>query len=525
LSIALFLTVQGAEYFASLDPPSQCVGPRVRYSWTDLTPQQQQDYVNTIDKMKTSQITLSEYKTLSLYDLFTEMHNENACQWHSSSYFFVVHRYFLWKFESAVQFIARAYGSSFNPPIVDPCSVTVPYWNWEVDFQNLASSAIFNPKLFGPPPPATRKTIVTSGAFANWPAPYLQVLERQFNSVWNNQASGVATLMRDIVNHAEYSSYSKTIYGAHGIPHMYIGQQMQTMYSPSDPLFWSHHSNIDRLFALWQDCHDYEVYNETSITSDLYSPYSPPGTTCTGSPDYGLDTPMPFYYQGGHILPFPEFPTPRQVYFMGNSPNDTGYDGIYFRYGNDLIVQNYISDNNNVYFCEANIVGWNLVNQSPDNTKRGFSSSNSTSSFNSSNLLSTLEFLQNSLNIAEDAGLSGLDVLNFIADLECQTSTQREVTEQLEMWIIMEGSQLSWYDRSCDNTSAIFCANNPNNTLCETSYSFDLADKRERAETQYMMIIAVVEGVVIVLLLIIIVVSFIRSKRVDDPDGYTSFSQ
>ena len=31
---------------------------------------------------------------------------------------------------------------------------------------------------------------------------------------------------------------------------------MSTMHSPQDPLFFSHHCFIDKLWSVWQDCHD-----------------------------------------------------------------------------------------------------------------------------------------------------------------------------------------------------------------------------------------------------------------------------
>merc|ERR1719421_1353367 len=33
---------------------------------------------------------------------------------------------------------------------------------------------------------------------------------------------------------------------------------MGGMNSPSDPLFWSHHAFIDKIWGIWQDCHGYD---------------------------------------------------------------------------------------------------------------------------------------------------------------------------------------------------------------------------------------------------------------------------
>ena len=38
----------------------------------------------------------------------------------------------------------------------------------------------------------------------------------------------------------------------HNSTHRYVGGQMRSTASPTDPLFWLHHANIDRLWSIWQ---------------------------------------------------------------------------------------------------------------------------------------------------------------------------------------------------------------------------------------------------------------------------------
>ncbi|KAJ2767415.1 hypothetical protein IWQ56_003343, partial [Coemansia nantahalensis] len=38
----------------------------------------------------------------------------------------------------------------------------------------------------------------------------------------------------------------------HGVVHLSVGGNMNTMYSPTDAIFWPHHGNIDRLYSQWQ---------------------------------------------------------------------------------------------------------------------------------------------------------------------------------------------------------------------------------------------------------------------------------
>jgi len=59
---------------------------------------------------------------------------------------------------------------------------------------------------------------------------------------------------------------------------------MASMSSPTDPPFFCHHSQIDRLWALWQDCYGFSSVPNTQITPTIYNDQ--------GNPAFALDTPM-----------------------------------------------------------------------------------------------------------------------------------------------------------------------------------------------------------------------------------------
>ena len=73
----------------------------------------------------------------------------------------------------------------------------------------------------------------------------------------------------------------------HARPHGCIGGNMATYFSPDDPVFYLHHTFVDYVWALWQDCHDLEKSTSTSafngvLTQPLsLSPYT--STTYTTS--------------------------------------------------------------------------------------------------------------------------------------------------------------------------------------------------------------------------------------------------
>jgi len=329
--------------------------------------------------------------------------------------------------------------------------------------------------------------------------------------------------MNYIVQNPGYLDYSTTVYGSHGMVHNYISDQMATMYSPSDPLFWSHHSNIERLYCIWQDCYDYESIDPDDLTDTQYTAY-PPNTICSGSPNYDIDTEMPYFYQGEKTLMISNFPNPRDLHSCG-SVGKPGYDNLWVIYGSDIMVQNLESDPNDEPYCKANQVGWSIVNQpAPGETQskrkvKRTLSSNATFS-NASNEEYTLDFLAYHLAAAAEAGLSGVDVLEYIADIECMASPQREIDDQLEKWIIMEGGELSWYDRRCDNSSARFCSANPDHPLCYEEEEEEV-EKLEKSESN-LLIVVIGEGVIIGILLILVVVVYISKKTPTSPDNYAS---
>jgi len=104
------------------------------------------------------------------------------------------------------------------------------------------------------------------------------------------------------------------------------------MASPDDPLFWMHHANIDRIWAMWQDCYDYD--KATTITDTIF-PASWNITKKTDSKTVTLDDPMPYMWQSLNpadtATRFKPVPTPRQILSMGTATTP-GFNGIYYRY-------------------------------------------------------------------------------------------------------------------------------------------------------------------------------------------------
>jgi tyrosinase len=82
---------------------------RERRSWNDLSCDEQSEYVNAVQQLKSN----------GIYDHFVQTHIDWQEQSHGVPEFLPWHRYFIYQFESALR-------------TVSPC-ITLPYWDWERD--------------------------------------------------------------------------------------------------------------------------------------------------------------------------------------------------------------------------------------------------------------------------------------------------------------------------------------------------------------------------------------------------------
>jgi tyrosinase len=80
--------------------------------------------------------------------------------------------------------------------------------------------------------------------------------------------------------------------GMHNLVHLWVGGNNGTMLpgsSPNDPVFFLHHSNIDRLWSFWQHTHTTEDFPHVPKT-----PFYAPTTPLPGWPGQSLNEPMVF---------------------------------------------------------------------------------------------------------------------------------------------------------------------------------------------------------------------------------------
>jgi tyrosinase len=145
-----------------------------------------------------------------------DIHANSVHQMHSNPRFLPWHRIYLLRMEELLQ-------------MVDP-TVCLPYWKSSEEQAFPAWLFGFTPtvNLMGGPHTVTRNI----GAFANLPG-----------------AVAVATVM----GNTTFNDFGQALEGIHNSGHVWVGGSMGgVLTAPTDPVFWMHHAEIDRIWAEWQ---------------------------------------------------------------------------------------------------------------------------------------------------------------------------------------------------------------------------------------------------------------------------------
>src|SRR5579859_6351808 len=73
------------------------------------------------------------------------------------------------------------------------------------------------------------------------------------------------TIQSTVMNRNDYRSFTLALegakpYGAHNLVHMWMNGTMSDVpVAPADPMFWMHHAEIDRIWAIWAQAHPGQV--------------------------------------------------------------------------------------------------------------------------------------------------------------------------------------------------------------------------------------------------------------------------
>jgi tyrosinase len=286
--------------------------PRVRKNIRNLTNNERKDYVDAVLKLKKTKSPYDD--SLSYYDQFVAWHvTLNLCEFgqplpmqmgHGSPIFLPWHRVFTLLFETALRQVSGK-------------SITVPYWEW-VTTPDHDKAVVFADDFMGGAGDPMDNYAVKTGPFrkgkwklkvdppgTRW-APYAtNYLTRYLGMTpfpLPTQADVdlmMSTTVYDIPPYDHTStfgaSFRNTLEGNRGdgppltmectedgtmpIPiggsalhngiHAWVGGPftngtMVLPTSPSDPVFFLHHSQVDRLWANWQEQHGVDTYEPQS---------------------------------------------------------------------------------------------------------------------------------------------------------------------------------------------------------------------------------------------------------------------
>ncbi|KAA8893710.1 hypothetical protein FN846DRAFT_913731 [Sphaerosporella brunnea] len=303
---------------------------RVRKEWRQLTIPERLDYIRAVKCMHETPGIYRDLipSSMTLFEDFAGVHKQQTPYIHWESQFLPWHRYFLWTWENALRKQCDYEGA-------------IPYWDYALDAppNNLKESPIFDPEHgFGgdgfklkdpfypliPPgmPPGSGGGCQQDGPFADWTLHIARgnltgprddrCLTRSINDKvsrdWCTRATEEVIKRQpnyqSLYQNMQGASIQYTQYfGLHLCGHFIVagpGAGADVYIGSTDPLFFPHHANLDRIWWEWQS-KDLE-----KRVKDMSGPLRPPldrfpGSNYTGFPTG--DITMDWYLDVGRLAP------------------------------------------------------------------------------------------------------------------------------------------------------------------------------------------------------------------------------
>jgi tyrosinase len=191
------------------------------------------------------------------YGYFSGLHGLPLPQWcnvnsHGTLTFVHWHRAYLWRFETAL----RATGHD----------VMLPWWDW-VNVRDIPPIYAEENDANGDPNPlnsarVSQRARDEGAAGAAGPRDRRAVYLSQFDKTFREpgQLGGaLATadqIDRDsggVLSLDDFESFTGELENIHGDVHIWVGGHMTDIpFAAFDPIFWAHHTQIDRIWRMWQ---------------------------------------------------------------------------------------------------------------------------------------------------------------------------------------------------------------------------------------------------------------------------------
>ena len=179
---------------------------------------------------------------------------------HGTDNFLTWHRPYIYQYEQRLQDI-------------DP-EVTVPYWDW-TDSESIAN---------GIPQAFLDETYVDPETGETKPNPLRKWKDLQQQPSgdpsgtcgWDNypdtlrdadsssELDDLRLLVEEALEEDQFLDFTRALENPHNRLHVWVNGTMSTFQSSYDPIFWSHHANVDRQFWQWQ-----KLYGNASIPNSV----------------------------------------------------------------------------------------------------------------------------------------------------------------------------------------------------------------------------------------------------------------
>ncbi|QRW03673.1 tyrosinase [Ceratobasidium sp. AG-Ba] len=239
-----------------------CTNPAVRKEYRTLSIAEKTEFVRALKCLGNlphgSKLTKTRIAggislintTSSLYDDWVYLHMDSNVKTHVTALFFPWHRWYI---------------DAFEKDLKDKCQFkgTIPYWDFTKDVKNIPASPIFESnRTYGLGTWGTEANDwhVPDGAFADtiraYPVPH--TIRREWtpqpfrkNYIFPFEYPDKDKYATDLLLLLKQSS--PRAQGLHNAMHLSIGGDMSDPSpTPSDPLFWVYHAQLDRIWAKWQ---------------------------------------------------------------------------------------------------------------------------------------------------------------------------------------------------------------------------------------------------------------------------------
>eukprot|EP00486_Rosalina_sp_Unknown_P016199 CAMPEP_0201578540 /NCGR_PEP_ID=MMETSP0190_2-20130828/25452_1 /ASSEMBLY_ACC=CAM_ASM_000263 /TAXON_ID=37353 /ORGANISM="Rosalina sp." /LENGTH=460 /DNA_ID=CAMNT_0048011829 /DNA_START=219 /DNA_END=1598 /DNA_ORIENTATION=+ len=266
-------------------PGVDCCANRCRKSWDSLSQSERNVYISGFkqlaDKGVIQELSYSHYAS-------AEHSGWKDSTFFSNEYFLPWHRVFILMLEDEI----RALGPDYE-------CFGMPFWDWSdeptpKEVKNGKTLLIMNSGIGDDSDGSCQNSgsSFDAGSYQPQLAQYKdnsgnKCLMRNVDYTTNQDGTGwcwfdTPNQILDMIGRTtKYSVFAGQLEGApHAAPHVCISGNMETFYSPDDPAFYLHHTFVDYIWALWQDCNDYEGSTTSSAFSGNiyaaleYAPYT-----------------------------------------------------------------------------------------------------------------------------------------------------------------------------------------------------------------------------------------------------------